>query len=116
MSLLCHRLPDEPRLEQRNGVEVRRINMAIRGCSLPIMALPAYPALRAREFDVVMERFDTFGGLGALYSRRGGAASTYFWIDREEELIGLELTQLMPSDTYPLRAEMRIRTYQALIN
>jgi CubicO group peptidase (beta-lactamase class C family) len=46
----------------------------------------------------------------------GGAASTYFWVDRSEELIALELTQLMPSDRYPIRAEMKILTYQAIID
>ena len=46
----------------------------------------------------------------------GGAASTYFWIDRSEELIALELTQLMPSHRYPIRAEMKILTYQAIID
>ncbi len=45
----------------------------------------------------------------------GGARSTYFWVDRTEELVGLLLTQISPSDRYPLRAEIRILTYQALI-
>ena len=46
----------------------------------------------------------------------GGALSTYFWVDRSEELVGLLLTQVSPSDRYPLRAEIRILTYQALID
>jgi CubicO group peptidase (beta-lactamase class C family) len=45
----------------------------------------------------------------------GGAASTYFWVDPAEELVGLVLTQLMPSDTYPIRAQMRVLTYQAVL-
>ena len=44
----------------------------------------------------------------------GGARSTYFWVDRTEELVGLLLTQISPSDRYPLRAEIRILAYQAL--
>ena len=44
----------------------------------------------------------------------GGAASTMFWIDPAEELIGMLLTQLVPSSTYPVRREMRVLTYQAL--
>jgi CubicO group peptidase (beta-lactamase class C family) len=44
----------------------------------------------------------------------GGAASTMFWVDPAEELIGLLLTQLMPSSTYPLRREIRVMTYAAL--
>ena len=44
----------------------------------------------------------------------GGAASTMFWIDPAEELIGMLLTQLVPSWTHPVRREMRVLTYQAL--
>jgi CubicO group peptidase (beta-lactamase class C family) len=45
----------------------------------------------------------------------GGAASTTFWIDDPaEELIGMLLTQLVPSSTYPLRRELRVLTFQAL--
>jgi CubicO group peptidase (beta-lactamase class C family) len=44
----------------------------------------------------------------------GGAASTFFWIDPEEDLIGLFMTQLMPSSTYPVRREVRTMVYAAL--
>ncbi|MHB8465191.1 MAG: serine hydrolase domain-containing protein [Acidimicrobiales bacterium] len=44
----------------------------------------------------------------------GGAASTMFWVDPAEELIGMLLTQLLPSSTYPVRRQMRVLTYQAL--
>lgn len=43
----------------------------------------------------------------------GGAASTYFWIDPKEDLIVIFLTQLLPSDTYPLRRELRTLVYSA---
>ncbi len=46
----------------------------------------------------------------------GGAASTAFWIDPEEDMSVIFLTQLMPSSTYPLRRELRVLTYQALID
>ncbi|MFT5482889.1 MAG: CubicO group peptidase (beta-lactamase class C family) [Halieaceae bacterium] len=46
----------------------------------------------------------------------GGTASTYFFVDREEQLIGLFLTQLTPSDSYPLRAQFRGLVYQALVD
>jgi CubicO group peptidase (beta-lactamase class C family) len=44
----------------------------------------------------------------------GGAASTFFWVDPEEDLIGLFMTQLMPSSTYPVRREVRTMVYAAL--
>lgn len=46
----------------------------------------------------------------------GGAASTAFWIDPVEDMIVICLTQLMPSSAYPIRRELRVLTYQALIN
>ena len=46
----------------------------------------------------------------------GGAASTAFWIDPLEDMTVIFLTQLMPSDAYPLRRELRVLTYQALVD
>jgi CubicO group peptidase (beta-lactamase class C family) len=46
----------------------------------------------------------------------GGAASTDFWVDPQEELIGVFMTQLMPSGTYPVHPEFRVAVYQALVD
>ncbi len=46
----------------------------------------------------------------------GGAASTNFWIDPEEEMIGLILTQFMPSSYYPTTNEFIVLVYQAIID
>ena len=46
----------------------------------------------------------------------GGAASTAFWIDPAEEMAVILLTQLMPSTTYPIRRELRVLTYQAIVD
>ena len=46
----------------------------------------------------------------------GGAASTFFWLDPREDLWVVFLTQLLPSSTYPLRRELRIRVYQSIID
>lgn len=46
----------------------------------------------------------------------GGAASTAFWIDPLEDMSVIFMTQLLPSSTYPLRRELRVLTYQALID
>lgn len=45
----------------------------------------------------------------------GGMASTAFWVDPAEDMIVLLLTQLMPSSVYPIRRELRVLTYQALL-
>jgi CubicO group peptidase (beta-lactamase class C family) len=44
----------------------------------------------------------------------GGAASTAFWVDQEADLTVSFFTQLLPSSTYPIRAQLRQLVYQAL--
>jgi CubicO group peptidase (beta-lactamase class C family) len=45
----------------------------------------------------------------------GGAASTAFWCDPAEEMFVVFLTQLMPSSTHPFRRELRVLTYQSIV-
>ncbi|MFD8499528.1 serine hydrolase domain-containing protein [Amycolatopsis sp. NPDC059657] len=45
----------------------------------------------------------------------GGAASTAFWVDPDEDLTAMFFTQLLPSSTYPLRQHLRQLVYQALV-
>jgi len=70
VTLLCHRLPGQPGEESRAGLRVVRANMAIAGRSLPMRALGSLCQLGGPPFAGVIERFDTFGGLGSLYARR----------------------------------------------
>jgi CubicO group peptidase (beta-lactamase class C family) len=46
----------------------------------------------------------------------GGAASTAFWIDPAEELTASFFTQLMPSNAYPIRSQLRQLVYQAVVD
>lgn len=46
----------------------------------------------------------------------GGAASTAFWVDPVEEVCVVFMTQLLPSDTYPLRRQLRAAVLQALVD
>ncbi|WP_395710917.1 serine hydrolase domain-containing protein [Reyranella sp.] len=46
----------------------------------------------------------------------GGAASTAFWCDPKEDMAVVLLTQLMPSSTYPIRRELRVLSYQAIVD
>jgi CubicO group peptidase (beta-lactamase class C family) len=46
----------------------------------------------------------------------GGAASTGFWIDPVEDMAVILMTQLTPSSTYPIRRELRVLTYQAIVD
>ena len=64
-------------------------------------------------FSVVTNVADThaIGSVGTC--SWGGMASTTFWIDPVEELIGIFMTQLVGADS-PFHAQFRVLTYQAL--
>ena len=64
-------------------------------------------------FSVVTNVADThmIGSLGSC--SWGGMASTTFWIDPVEALIGVFMTQLVGADS-PFQAQFRVLTYQAL--
>ncbi len=46
----------------------------------------------------------------------GGFASTAFWNDPVEEQTVIFMTQLAPSSTYPIRRELRVLTYGAIVD
>ncbi len=46
----------------------------------------------------------------------GGMASTAFWIDPAEDLAVVLMTQLVPSSALPIRKELRVLTYAALVD
>jgi CubicO group peptidase (beta-lactamase class C family) len=46
----------------------------------------------------------------------GGMASTAFWCDPKEDMAILMMTQLVPSSSYPIRRELRVLTYQAIVD
>ena len=45
----------------------------------------------------------------------GGMASTAFWLDPQEELFAIFMTQLIPSSTYPVRRQLRTMIYASLL-
>ncbi|WP_209596253.1 serine hydrolase domain-containing protein [Ruegeria sp. HKCCSP351] len=45
----------------------------------------------------------------------GGMASTYFWIDWQNDLTAIFFTQLSPSSSYPSRAELKALVHAAMI-
>ena len=57
-----------------------------------------------------------YGGLGSEGNYAwGGAASTVFWIDPKEELVGLLMTQLL-SNPHPTESQFKTLVYQAVID
>ncbi|MCK4515993.1 MAG: beta-lactamase family protein [Spirochaetaceae bacterium] len=45
----------------------------------------------------------------------GGAASTYFWIDPREQLIGIQMAQFQPAGFHRIGDDFRTAVYQALV-
>jgi CubicO group peptidase (beta-lactamase class C family) len=43
-----------------------------------------------------------------------GMANTFFWCDPTEQLIGIFMTQILPSETYPLQQQIRAQVYDAI--
>ena len=46
----------------------------------------------------------------------GGAASTEFWVDPKEQIVGIVHTQLIPSGSQPIGPLFKSATYQAIID
>jgi CubicO group peptidase (beta-lactamase class C family) len=65
-------------------------------------------------FAVVVDRAKTMmpGNVGEYFW--GGVASTTFWIDPRDEIAVVFLTQLIPSNTWPIRQQLRALVYGAL--
>ena len=45
-----------------------------------------------------------------------GAANTHFWVDPKESMIGILMTQFMPSGHYPLTNDFRVAAYQSIVD
>jgi CubicO group peptidase (beta-lactamase class C family) len=56
------------------------------------------------------------GTLGAGDYYWGGAASTIFWVDPNEDLVAIFMTQLMPSATFNFRGQLKNIIYSAIVD
>ena len=66
-------------------------------------------------FSVVTDvaRSQSLGSVGRY--GWGGAANTRFWIDPQEEMIGLLMLQFMPGGYYPVAEDFNVAVYQAIV-
>jgi CubicO group peptidase (beta-lactamase class C family) len=46
----------------------------------------------------------------------GGAASTFFWVDPVEDVTCVFMTQLLPSQTHPIRSQLKQLVHQAIVD
>jgi CubicO group peptidase (beta-lactamase class C family) len=90
------------------------------GCDLPAMSRSLFSEATYHGigfgigFSVTMNPALTLiAGSAGEYSW-GGAATTSFWIDPAEELIAIFMTQVLPSNAYPIRRELRTMVYAAI--
>ncbi|MEM7101200.1 MAG: serine hydrolase domain-containing protein [Pseudomonadota bacterium] len=113
---------DGARLLSRKTVEYMRLNhlpdnkdMAAMG--QPVWSETSYDGIGfGLGFAVVLDPVKAHIVTSVGEHHWGGAASTFFWIDPEEDMYVVFYTQLIPSSTYPIRRELRTRVYQALID
>jgi glycosyltransferase involved in cell wall biosynthesis len=68
-AVLCHGLPHQKIHENLAGVSILRCPMAVRGKKIPLLGLTRWNQIRRHRPQVIMERFDTFGGMGAILAR-----------------------------------------------
>jgi len=45
-----------------------------------------------------------------------GAASTYFWIDPQEQFIGVQMVQFQPSGFHLIANDFRVAAYQSIVD
>jgi len=113
---------DGVRILGRKTVEFMRINHLQSGGDLASMGMPRFSESTMTGigfglgFAVVLDpaKAELLCSPGEHYW--GGAASTAFWIDLQEDLIAILMTQLMPSSSYPIRRELRVLVNQAIID
>jgi CubicO group peptidase (beta-lactamase class C family) len=102
------------RLLGRKTVEFMTMN------HLPQDLLPLHPVLPGQGFGlgfavlVDVPGSKTIGSAGEFEWR--GINNTFFWVDPEEELVMILMTQFSPYLYYPVNKQFKALTYQALID
>ena len=59
-----------PLREQRDGLDIIRVPMKLRNRTFPLFALKQWKHIKHFKPDLIMERYVTFGGAGAIMARR----------------------------------------------
>jgi CubicO group peptidase (beta-lactamase class C family) len=107
---------DGVRLLGRKTMELMTINL-MPPTLLPLEMVEPWPGFGfGLGFRVLLD-VPQAGVMGSVGSHGwAGWASTYFWVDPKEQLIGILLPQYIPSGTYPISEDFRTAVYQALID
>ena len=110
---------DNERIIGSRTLDMMHMNHLKSGNDLTQMAIGAFSETAYEGigfglgFAVTLNQVDA-GGLGMSDYYWGGAASTIFWVDPVEDLIVVFMTQLMPSDTFNFRGQLKNIVYSAI--
>lgn len=113
---------DGVRLLSRKTVELMTMNHLPGGRDMAAMGQASFSEMTMRGVgfglgvSVMLDpaKAAILGTPGEFYW--GGAASTAFWCDPTEGMIVIFMTQLLPSSKYPLRRQLRVATYQSIVD
>ncbi len=101
-------------------VELMHLNHLAGGKDLSAMAIGAFSETAYEGvgfglgFAMTLGQVQA-GALGGGDYYWGGAASTIFWVDPNEDLVVIFMTQLMPSATFNFRGQLRNIIYSAIV-
>ena len=107
---------DGVRLLGRKTIELMTINH-VPAALLPLGMGEPWPGFGyGLGFGVLMD-LPQSGIMGSAGNFRwSGWASTHFWVDPKEQLIGILMLQYIPGGTYPVTEDFKTLVYQALVD
>ncbi|HIG40819.1 MAG TPA: class A beta-lactamase-related serine hydrolase [Gammaproteobacteria bacterium] len=110
---------DGERMVGPRTLEMMHMNHLKGGQDLAQMAIGAFSETAYEGvgfglgFAMTLDQVSAGGtGVGDYYW--GGAASTIFWVDPKEDLVAIFMTQLMPSNTFNFRGQLKNIIYGAI--
>lgn len=107
---------DGVRLLGRKTVELMTINH-LPAALLPITMGDPWPGFGYGLGIGVLMDLAQSGIMGSVGNIRwSGWANTHFWVDPQEQLIGILLLQYVPGGTYPVTNDFKTLVYQALVD
>ena len=112
---------DGARILGPRTIELMRTNHLPNGGDLSSLALGAFSETAYEGIGFGLGFATTLGTVdagqfGAGDYFWGGAASTIFWVDPHEDLVVIFMTQLMPSNTFNFRGQLKNLVYSAIVD
>ncbi|MEC9253131.1 MAG: serine hydrolase, partial [Pseudomonadota bacterium] len=112
---------DGTRILGPRTIELMRTNHLPGGGDLSNLALGAFSETAYEGIGFGLGFATTLGSVdagqfGAGDYFWGGAASTIFWVDPYEDLVVIFMTQLMPSNTFNFRGQLKNLVYSAIVD